>query len=229
MLRTKIEDGEGTIPIPYDEREQTMDGILRGQRLRTMSCSDKVCRWNVLGLQGGLLSNLIQPVYLSSLTLGYLFDHGHLSRALCCRLEKDDKLELPHPYQVHHPWLGRITKYDVSRETEKTNNISINWCAYDSGPEVTDGRIGAQLERAQYAPAVSRLCKREMFRRFREICAKVGNRGDLLELETYCEAKQAASDFQTAKRNMMERFKKGKFGNWLSKPAEQDMSIGIPT
>ena len=43
---------------------------MRGERLRTMSCSDKLCRWNLLGMQGALLSNLLQPVYLQSLTLG---------------------------------------------------------------------------------------------------------------------------------------------------------------
>ena len=192
ILRTKIEDGEGTIPIDPNDGKQTFDGILRGQRLRTMSCSDKVCRWNVLGLQGAILGLLIEPVYLESLTLGYLFDHGHLSRAICCRLDKGIKLDeqLPLPYYLNHPRIGRVTCYDISRETEKTNNISINWCGCDMTPEVTDGRTGACLTRSDNAPTPSRLCKLELFKRFRTVVAKSVTFKSLLDIETYRELKE---------------------------------------
>ena len=37
---------------------------------QVMSCSDKLLKWNNLGLQGAVFSLFVQPIYLESITLG---------------------------------------------------------------------------------------------------------------------------------------------------------------
>lgn len=75
----------GTVPVNGCVI-QTWDGIIQGERLLTMSCSDKMARWNIVGVQGSLLSHIIQPIYFSTIVVGNLYHQVHLRRALNGRI-----------------------------------------------------------------------------------------------------------------------------------------------
>uniref|UniRef100_A0A663EJQ4 Adenosine deaminase RNA specific n=1 Tax=Aquila chrysaetos chrysaetos TaxID=223781 RepID=A0A663EJQ4_AQUCH len=221
-LRTKVENGEGTIPVESSDIVPTWDGIQHGERLRTMSCSDKILRWNILGLQGALLSHFIEPVYLSSVTLGYLYSQGHLTRAICCRMARDGNVlqeKLQAPYHINHPEVGRVSVYDSARQTGKTKESSVNWCLADeSEVEVLDGTKGKvdgpKLE-------VSRVSKRKMFALFQQLCAK-NNCKDLKNLSVYSDAKEAATAYQEAKQCFFSTLEEMGYGSWIRKPQEED-------
>ena len=63
------------------EPVQQFEALMEGEEdLLIMSCSDKLLMWNTVGLQGGLYSAFLMPIYIDSLILGtvrsYLFsDH----------------------------------------------------------------------------------------------------------------------------------------------------------
>ena len=140
-LRSKIESGQifiyeldlndlcsgmGTVPLPNGGRQQTWDGVVSGDRLLTMACSDKFLAWNVLGLQGALLSHWLEPIYLSSLTLGSKHIPEHVERALYGRLERF--LPLPPPHRVAKPALLATTSPE-NRQPTKAQDFSANWIA----------------------------------------------------------------------------------------------------
>ncbi|KAF5924243.1 hypothetical protein HPG69_007463, partial [Diceros bicornis minor] len=219
-LRTKVENGEGTIPVESSDIVPTWDGIRLGERLRTMSCSDKILRWNVLGLQGALLTHFLQPVYLKSVTLGYLFSQGHLTRAICCRVTRDGSAfedGLRPPFIVNHPKVGRVSVYDSKRQSGKTKETSVNWCLADGYDlEILDGTRGTVDGPRN---ELSRVSKKNIFLLFKKLCS-FRYRRDLLRL-SYGEAKKAARDYETAKNYFKKSLKDMGYGNWISKPQEE--------
>jgi tRNA-specific adenosine deaminase 1 len=74
---------------------RTKPGRIDSEASLSMSCSDKLARWQVLGWNGALLSLVLEPVFLASLVIGDHHDGEALRRAL---LQRTDT---PHPLAIH--------------------------------------------------------------------------------------------------------------------------------
>ncbi|KAF9166242.1 tRNA-specific adenosine deaminase 1 [Actinomortierella ambigua] len=68
---------------------RTKPGRVDSEPTLSMSCSDKMARWNVLGLTSALVVSLLdRPLYLDAIVSHELFDADALHRALYARIEQ---------------------------------------------------------------------------------------------------------------------------------------------
>ncbi|XP_037937105.1 double-stranded RNA-specific editase Adar-like isoform X2 [Teleopsis dalmanni] len=215
QLRTKIESGEGTIPVKSSDGIQTWDGVLQGQRLLTMSCSDKIARWNIVGIQGSLLSSIIEPIYLHSIVLGSLLHPEHMYRAVCGRIEKSIQ-GLPPPYHLNKPRLALVTSAEP-RNQAKAPNFGINWTIGDTEVEVVNSLTGKTVNNQ-----VSRITKQMYFMKYGYLMKNLPGIQNRKITALYGETKNRVKDYQIAKRELFAAFRREDLGNWLNKPIEQD-------
>ncbi|CAG2253056.1 ADAR [Mytilus edulis] len=228
LLRAKIARGEGAIPVSE----------LPDDRLHKMSCSDKICKWNVLGLQGALLSSVMDsPLFLSSVVVGDVYNFNHLSRALCCRVKKQ------HPcisgetsaVIVNHPDIAISTICDLP-EIGKSKPVSVNWNIVDDTTEVTNGRTGKvspDLYLTSSPPDSginSRLCKKELFRLYKTITPSQPNyeicyqrlRDSHID---YHKAKLSAEQYQRRKTDLYRTFIEKGYGRWEEREDVDEFSV----
>ncbi|XP_052273794.1 double-stranded RNA-specific editase 1-like isoform X2 [Dreissena polymorpha] len=215
QLRTKIESGEGTIPVKATVSVQTWDGVMQGERLLTMSCSDKIARWNLLGIQGALMGLYVGPIYIDSIILGSLYHSEHLQRALYNRLATIEGVE--GPYRLNKPNLSGINNPE-QRQLVKAPNFAVNWSEGDAELEIINMTTGKQE-----AGEESRLCKRELLKRFLRLQGRLQTRVEMTKkTSVYGELKAMNKQYHDTKNKMAEHFVKNGLGIWVKKPIEQD-------
>lgn len=235
QLRVKAATGSTTVPVLRIQTRAVFEnsdedfGVAHVQ-FQTMTCSDKILKWNVLGLQGSVLSHILEPVYMNSFTLGNNFDLGHLVRAICCRGSEELNNELPQQlgYHLRHPIVGRVSVYKplpVARSNTNPNN-GINWCAADQLVEIINAETGLTVPESPFHTCVtmpcsaSRLCKCGAGHRFRALAKTFNPR--LLNRQTYGELKAAAYEYNQSKKLMYDHLEKGTYGTWMRRGEVED-------
>ncbi|XP_077415318.1 double-stranded RNA-specific editase B2-like [Vanacampus margaritifer] len=214
-LRTKVVGGQGTLPVkahktPIESPHQKRASLSPGKPQVSMSCTDKMAKWCAVGLQGALLSHLVEPVYLQSLTVATLSHTGHLRRVLARRLAPNKRHAAPYRRQL--PMLACLGRGE-RRARGNSSRVSVNWSWGDGDTEELSTASGLR----RHCGTRSRLSGRCFFARWQRLHRRLNDWTPEDTLRTHVAWKRAAGPYQKATQHFGGALRDAGLGAWSRK------------
>ncbi|PIL36863.1 hypothetical protein GSI_00553 [Ganoderma sinense ZZ0214-1] len=195
----------------------------------SMSCSDKIAAWNVLGIQGALASRLLRPVYIDRVIVGEVAQPMRqvvledCQRALHARLRSI--AGLPAPFQPNVPVI-EFTSVSYSHSRSALGPSVSNGCN-DSLCYIADSTRASEVlingvrrgispkhrHNPNFRPVLSKLV---LYGLFKEVAAKLDM--SLVLKHTYFEAKQCDAGYSAARAIL--KGSGGPFEGWVTSGRE---------
>ncbi|KAI3441808.1 A to I editase domain-containing protein [Psidium guajava] len=205
----------------------------RGNTTLSVCCSDKIARWNMVGVQGSLLCYFLEPVYLSSVIVGQspnspedILVLNKLQHALYERISYFPQ-EQSSPFRLNKPLflVGPIppVEFQHCESAAATLTCGYSLCWNKSGLHevilgTTGRKQGTSAKGSRYPSTESSLCKRRLLEIFLSLKHE-GTADEPCKETTYQEYKERAQSYRLASKALKDT---PPFNNWLLKPLNHE-------
>ncbi|KIM45922.1 hypothetical protein M413DRAFT_23732 [Hebeloma cylindrosporum] len=188
-----------------------------------MSCSDKIARWNVLGIQGALGSWFLEPLYIDTVIIGEVpLDaqpsvKGDCERGLWKRLGNIQGL--PEGFSVNEPEIHFTSiPFAHSRSvlgSSTSCNESLCWTSDSNNFEVIINgfKRGVSPKHRHREKSRPRVSKMAILQLYKEVLQTLDQWHTSLDHVSYLDLKLLSKEYQRAKTKLMG--KGGPFEGWI--------------
>ncbi|EFP08649.1 CRE-ADR-1 protein [Caenorhabditis remanei] len=176
----------------------SLDEIRATKTLRIQCTADKILKWNTLGVQGALLSNIMEPVFITDIFFGssYSTNDESLKFALYNRLgpQENDR---------------DIAVESIPVDIRCQQSVAHVWARGFMDIEALDMNTGRTQKGSP-----SKVCKAAIFEAYRQLPIPDKSIVD------YSKAKEHASSYQYEKKVLYQKLEAAGWGKWQTKPTE---------